>query len=123
MAFSEHLDSLSNGLVDLDHIHTFSTEEEMERSIKHFATTNIKTFVAFVEPGDAVKMICWASRVSLTGSGYVWILPAYTDPNWWRKLQNVSNCTEEELQTALESTLFFVPNKYPPFTQEDLVKV
>jgi hypothetical protein len=117
--FSNHLDELSGGLIHIDYVETFSTEDGMDRIIRHLTTSKIRTFVALTGPQDAVKMICRASHSALTGSGFVWILPGYSDANWWRKLQHTCNCTEDELESALETTLFFVPTKHPLFTQED----
>ena len=120
--FSNHLDELSGGLIHIDYVETFSTEDGMDRIIRHLTTSKIRTFVALTGPQDAVKMICRASHSALTGSGFVWILPGYSDANWWRKLQHTCNCTEDELESALETTLFFVPTKHPLFTQEDQVR-
>ena len=123
MAFSDHLDELTGGLVGLDHTESFSTEEQLYHTVDHLVSSDIRTIVAFVEAQDAVKMICKASKAGLTSSAHVWVLPAFTDPDWWRKLQSLSNCSENELKTALESTLFVAPTKYPPFKQEDQVRL
>ena len=121
MAFSNHLREFSGGLVDIDYTDTFTTEDQIEQSVNRLTTSKIKTFIAFTGPQDAVKLICKASKAGLTEAGYVWILPAYTDPLWWRKLQYTSNCTGEELQTALDTALFVASTKHPSFTQEDHV--
>ena len=122
MTFSNHLDELSGGLIHIDYMETFATDDEMDRCIRLLATSKIRAFVALTRPRDAVKMICKASNSGLTGSGFVWILPGYSDANWWRKLRHTTNCTEDELESALETTLFFVPTKHPLFTQEDQVR-
>ena len=123
MSFSGYLKNETNGLVDVEYIESFTNEAQLNHSVQHFAAEGINVVFAFTEPPDAVKMICRASQTGLTGSGHVWVLPAYTDPNWWKKLQNLSNCTEDELLMALESVIFVAPTKYPPFTQETHVGI
>ena len=92
----------------------------IEHSLDHLIERDIKIVVAFVGEADAVNLLCKASQTGLTTSEYAWILPSYTDPDWWRRS---SNCTQNELKLALESTLFILPTKYPPFTQENIVRV
>ena len=121
MNLSNHLTQLTDDLVNVENIESFTNEAQLDQSINHFVAEGIRIIFAFAEPPDAVKMICKASKAGLTSSGHVWVLPAYTDPDWWRKLQSLSNCTEDELQTALETTLFVAAVKYPPFIKEDLV--
>ena len=92
----------------------------IEHNLDHLVERNIKIVVAFVEERDAVDLLCKASQAGLTTSEYAWILPSYTNPDWWRRS---SNCTQKELKSALESTLFLLPTKYPPFTQTNIVRL
>ena len=91
----------------------------IEHNLDHLVERDIKIVVAFVGERDAVDLLCKASQAGLTTSEYAWILPSYTNPDWWRRS---SNCTQKELISALESTLFLLPTKYPPFTQTNMVR-
>ena len=92
----------------------------VEHNLELIIERDIKIIVAFVGERDAVDMLCGASRAGLTTYEYAWILPSYKDPNWWMKYSN--NCKQFKLKSALESMLFILPTKYPPFAQSDMVR-
>ena len=124
--FNSYLEEETDGLASIKFVETFSSEPQLNHSIEHLKVSGIKIVVAFVGERDAARMLCKASQAGLTTSEYAWVLPSYTNPNWWRVSSEDSaqsddlrlhNCTEEELKLALESTLFVVPTKYPPFSQ------
>ena len=115
--FNGYLSERTNGLVEVAFAEIFNVGL-IEDNLDHLITKDVKIVVAFVGEKDAVDMLCKASQTGLTTSEYVWILPSYSDPDWWRRS---SNCTQNELKLALESTLFILPTKYPPFTQANMV--
>ena len=115
--FNAYLSEKTSGLVEVAFVEVFNVGL-VEDNLAHVIEGDIKIVVAFVEEKDAVDLLCKASQAGLTTSEYAWILPSYTDPDWWRRS---SNCTRKELKSALESTLFLLPTKYPPFTQANTV--
>lgn len=57
-----------------------------------------------------------AKSFNLTTAAHLWILPAYFNPYWWRKpTQDDMSCTDEEMLSILQSTIFVDPVKFPPF--------
>ena len=97
---------------------TFTTEEQLGRTIDDIIQNNIKIIVAFVEEESAVNMLCKARQTGLTGSDTVWILPSYVNPNWWAESCTMCSCTEDELMDVLETVLFVSHSKHLPFGQE-----
>ena len=115
--FNVYLSEQVNGFVRIALQEILDTDT-IKHSLDHLIERDIKIVVALVSGTDAVNMLCRASQAGLTTSEYAWILPAYKHRDWWK---GRSNCTQNELKLALESTLFLVPTKYPPFTQANMV--
>ena len=65
---------------------------------------SVRIFIAFVDEAEAADMMCAAFKDGLTGSKFVWILLGEFLEGWWRSL-HVLDCTEEEMLSAVESTL------------------
>lgn len=93
----------------------YSDEDSLDHILDALISRDVRIIVAFLTEREAVRVLCRASKVGLTTADHVWILPSYSDPTWWLSNTN-SSCTEDELLEALESTLFILPAKYPPFT-------
>ena len=130
--FSSYVKEETDDLVDSMLIKTFTNEEQLQHSLEHVVDSGINIIVAFVGKQFAAHVMCKASRAGLTASEYVWVLPSYTDPGWWKVSSNdcvrgdglrCNNCTHSELKNALQSTLFITPSKYPPFTQSNQVYI
>lgn len=98
----------------------YSDDESLDHILRALVSRDVRIIVAFLMERDAVTVLCKASKVGLTSADHVWILPSYSDPDWWQNNASIS-CTEDELLQALESTIFILPAKYPPFTQTNLV--
>lgn len=104
----------------LSEIYMYSDEDSLDHILDALVSRDVRIIVAFLMEREAVRVLCRASKAGLTTTDHVWILPSYSDPNWWLSNTN-SSCTEDELLEAMESTIFILPAKYPPFTQTNLV--
>lgn len=119
-AFSDYLKEKTNGVIHLAYSECYVNQDQLSHSLYHLLAEDIKIIVAFMRDVEVPNVLCNASRAGLMTSDHVWILPSHFDPDLWQKYP--SNCSQEELKSALESTLFIAPTKYPPFTQNDLVR-
>ncbi|XP_077865360.1 gamma-aminobutyric acid type B receptor subunit 2-like [Saccoglossus kowalevskii] len=55
---------------------------------------------------QAVKFLCSAYKHGLYGDKYVWIMPGWYYPNWWKSLaEDLTDCTPEQLDLAVEGHL------------------
>ena len=113
-----YLNESTDGRVEDVLTEIFSTEEQLEHVIDYISDSNIRIIFAFAEELSAVSMLCKARQAGLTGSDNVWVLPSYTNPEWWKEQCTMCNCTTDEIKEALESVLFVAPMKYLPFAQE-----
>lgn len=53
----------------------------------------------------ARKIFCEAYKLEMYGRKYQWIIMGTYGEHWWRKWDPESNCTEDEIETALEQTI------------------
>ena len=63
--------------------------------------------------------------MGLMTSSHAWVLPAYYNPNWWKKAENESDydsCSNEDMEGILESVLFVKNVKYPPMVRHPIVR-
>ena len=67
-----------------------------------------------------------ANSMGLVSENHAWILPSYYNPNWWRLPSSESvfdtqtgNCSNEEMEDILESTIFIRSAKYPPLVNDE----
>ena len=116
-AFNLHLARETNNLVEVAAVEIFANDEQLNRALAVLRQRDIKIVVGFFSGSEAGRVLCKAIREGLTTSEHVWILPAYFDPGWWYG----TACSDNEMRTALQSTLFISPTNYPPFTQSNRV--
>ncbi|KAF5284264.1 hypothetical protein FQR65_LT00265 [Abscondita terminalis] len=53
----------------------------------------------------ARKIFCEAFKLEMFGRKYQWIIMGTYNEDWWRKFDRDSNCTEEEIELAMEQTI------------------
>ena len=63
-----------------------------------------RIFIALINEKDAADLLCAAFQSGQTGSEYLWILLGEYTEGWWRSLRTL-NCTDEQMLSAIESTL------------------
>ena len=116
-AFNLHLARETNNLVEVAAMEIFANGKQLDHALAVLRQRDIKIVVGFFSGSEAGRVLCKAIREGLTTSEHVWILPAYFDPGWWHG----TACSNNEMRTALQSTLFISPTNYPPFTQSNRV--
>jgi gamma-aminobutyric acid type B receptor len=72
---------------------------------------DLRIFIAIIKESSARNLICQAYNKGLTTARHVWILPGMADPQWWSVNATISNnedynCTDEEMLSAINSTIF-----------------
>lgn len=116
-------------------------DDDIGRSLETFFHDEMRVVYGFFGPEDARNILCQvrpcrqvccrqvcyvhAEHYNLQAIGYnltdvlhAWVLPAYTNPNWWRRTSQSFSCTDEEMQEALESVIFVDAVKFPPFVSK-----
>ncbi|XP_025832436.1 gamma-aminobutyric acid type B receptor subunit 2 [Agrilus planipennis] len=53
----------------------------------------------------ASKIFCEAYRLEMFGRKYQWVIMGTYTEEWWKSLDPESNCTTEQIETALEQTI------------------
>ena len=64
----------------------------------------IRIYIVMAEEKNAADTLCAAFKSRMTGSEFVWILLGDYIEGWWRSV-DVLDCTEEEMLSAIESTI------------------
>ncbi|XP_072035546.1 gamma-aminobutyric acid type B receptor subunit 2-like [Amphiura filiformis] len=96
----EGISVLANEIVtDFD-----DASEQIKSLIRHDAR------IIFTETyaGSRAKLMCQAYRFGLWGSKYVWMLPGFTEVNWWVDHVEETSCTFEEMDKLTSSSHFIV---------------
>ncbi|XP_019850712.1 PREDICTED: gamma-aminobutyric acid type B receptor subunit 2-like isoform X1 [Amphimedon queenslandica] len=75
--------------------------------LKIAKSNDVRVFLPIVSEDKARAIFCEAYQSGLTSPSHVWILPGMSRSNWWKLLDNqTSNCTDEVILEAINSTLF-----------------
>lgn len=121
--FNDHVGKkIGNVHVHLAVAESYTDDLSLDHILADLVSRDVRIIVAFLTEREAVKVLCKARQVGLTSADHVWVLPSYSDPNWWQN-NSSSLCSKVELMEALESTLFILPTKYPPINQANLVSL
>ncbi|KAJ8044513.1 Gamma-aminobutyric acid type B receptor subunit 2 [Holothuria leucospilota] len=76
------------------------------RQIERLKEEDVRISIVGTYENAARELFCQIYRNQLYGKGYVWILPGWYSENWWQKTSPVEGCTEEEIQIAVEESLY-----------------
>ncbi|XP_072048302.1 gamma-aminobutyric acid type B receptor subunit 2-like [Amphiura filiformis] len=72
-------------------------KNQLESLKKHDA----KIIVALMYTDQAQKVFCEASKLNMTGEGYVWMIAGWYQNKWWELDLGQLDCTKEELTAAV----------------------
>ncbi|GAU97949.1 hypothetical protein RvY_09165-2 [Ramazzottius varieornatus] len=66
---------------------------------------DIRIIIGAFSAQFARKVFCQAYRIQLYGPRYVWLIPGSFPSNWWLDQRENSDCSNEELEEAIEGYL------------------
>ena len=73
-------------------------------------------------------LLLQANKLGLVSQDHVWILPSYSTPFWWelsdtdlQMMPEKERCSNDEMDSLLESTIFFHAVKLPAFDSADYI--
>ncbi|GAU97950.1 hypothetical protein RvY_09165-3 [Ramazzottius varieornatus] len=70
-----------------------------------FQEKDIRIIIGAFSAQFARKVFCQAYRIQLYGPRYVWLIPGSFPSNWWLDQRENSDCSNEELEEAIEGYL------------------
>ncbi|KAJ8045808.1 Gamma-aminobutyric acid type B receptor subunit 2 [Holothuria leucospilota] len=76
------------------------------RQIEILKERDIRIFIVGTYENAARSLFCQVYKNQLYGKGYVWILPGWYAPQWWQNGDPDGGCTKDEMQIAVEESLY-----------------
>lgn len=70
-----------------------------------FQEKDVRIIIGAFSAQFARKVFCQAYRIQLYGPRYVWLIPGSFPSNWWLDQRDNSDCSNEELEEAIEGYL------------------
>ncbi|XP_077989916.1 gamma-aminobutyric acid type B receptor subunit 2-like [Glandiceps talaboti] len=64
-----------------------------------------RIIVVLAYEGHARILFCNAYHLGMYGTEYAYLIPGWYPKNWWKKKEELVNCTQEEMKTVIESTI------------------
>ncbi|XP_072047140.1 gamma-aminobutyric acid type B receptor subunit 2-like [Amphiura filiformis] len=78
-----------------------------KNQIENLKKQDAKIIVALMYADKAQKVLCEASKLNMTGEGYVWMLVGWYHNKWWQVDYGPLDCTKEELTEAVVISNYF----------------
>ncbi|XP_072047137.1 gamma-aminobutyric acid type B receptor subunit 1-like [Amphiura filiformis] len=78
-----------------------------KNQIENLKKQDAKIIIALMYADQAQKVFCEASKLNMTGEGYVWMLVGWYNNKWWEVDFGPLECTKEELTEAVGRSNYF----------------
>ncbi|XP_072047141.1 gamma-aminobutyric acid type B receptor subunit 1-like [Amphiura filiformis] len=107
--FSLTVDDLASELkeANITLISSESFVNNPKNQLESLKKQDVKIIVAFMYAHEARKVFCEASKLNMTGEGYVWMLVGWYQNKWWDEYFGRFDCTKEELTEAVGRSNYF----------------
>nr|AIT71769.1 gamma aminobutyric acid type b receptor subunit 2 [Anisakis simplex] len=96
------------------------THDEIENiglELDEMKMRDVRIFVGDFEEVLASRIMCEVYQRGIYGDNYVWILPGYHYGEWWKNA-TATNCTAEEISTAINGHFAIQFASYSPYLQQ-----
>ncbi|XP_055066362.2 gamma-aminobutyric acid type B receptor subunit 2 [Misgurnus anguillicaudatus] len=105
--FTEVQRDLSRHLLEVADIQLVAAESfsvDPCKSIQQLKESDVRIVITHFDVSMAAEVLCCVYNFSMYGQKYQWILPDWTQGNWWT-ITSLKNCTDTNIQTALEGSI------------------
>ncbi|XP_077989914.1 gamma-aminobutyric acid type B receptor subunit 2-like [Glandiceps talaboti] len=100
---SDFVSLLANA--DIEIVMSLMFTRESDHELHMVKEKDGRIIVVLAYEGHARILFCNAYHLGMYGAEYAYLIPGWYPENWWKKKEDIVNCTQEEMKTVIESAV------------------